>query len=55
MCMNSNREGEPSGSKLLDGLSSGIDILSAAGEMLGFIGEAKVAVLSALLDLFSGL
>jgi len=53
--MSDNREHESWGLKLLDGASSGIDVFSVAGEVLGFVGEAVVTILSALLEVLSGL
>ena len=53
--MNGNRECESGWLPLLDGVSSGIDVFSVAGEVLGFIGEAIVMVVSVLLEVLSGL
>ena len=40
---------------MLDGAFSGVDVLGVVGEILGFMGEALVTVLSALLEIGSGL
>jgi hypothetical protein len=54
-CMNDNRDRDSWWLQLLDGASSGIDVFSVAGEILGFIGEAMVTVLSALIEVLPGL
>ena len=53
--MNANWNWEPLWVRMLDGASSGIDAFGDAGEVLGFIGDAAGVVLSALLEICSGL
>jgi hypothetical protein len=52
--MNGSHEPDRWWGRCLDAISTGFDVIEAAGEILGFLGRLAGSLLSALLDVLGG-